>query len=259
MKYFIDTEFLQGSQKEKFPVSLFRKHTKPIFKQTIVMLGKIKNTISRLILSRLDVPDVWDVFVMPKTRWYIGGLRHGVPYFFPRGFNNNIITIRRLKERSEADRQEYEQKYGHRGRNKAFFSNRDKKAFFSNYPMVRRCYNKVVKVFNRYYWCEIGKPVSLTTIRLGWKEKFDTTRFKWAPGVQLNVFGLQIMVTWHAPDDDDDRYWEELLWYYYYADEDIDKARKTWTWRDMETKKSTWKDKYLVVFTLQNKGSYNMF
>jgi len=29
MKYFIDTEFLEGSQKERFPVSLFRKHTKP--------------------------------------------------------------------------------------------------------------------------------------------------------------------------------------------------------------------------------------
>ena len=29
MKYFIDTEFLEGNQKEKFPVSLFRKHTKP--------------------------------------------------------------------------------------------------------------------------------------------------------------------------------------------------------------------------------------
>jgi hypothetical protein len=29
MKYFIDTEFLEGTQKEKFPVSLFRKETKP--------------------------------------------------------------------------------------------------------------------------------------------------------------------------------------------------------------------------------------
>jgi hypothetical protein len=29
MKYFIDTEFLEGTQKERFPVSLFRKETKP--------------------------------------------------------------------------------------------------------------------------------------------------------------------------------------------------------------------------------------
>lgn len=29
MKYFIDTEFLEGSQKEKFPISLFRKNTPP--------------------------------------------------------------------------------------------------------------------------------------------------------------------------------------------------------------------------------------
>jgi hypothetical protein len=29
MKYFIDTEFLEGTQREKFPVSLFRKETKP--------------------------------------------------------------------------------------------------------------------------------------------------------------------------------------------------------------------------------------
>lgn len=27
MKYFIDTEFLEGTQKEKFPISLFRKNT----------------------------------------------------------------------------------------------------------------------------------------------------------------------------------------------------------------------------------------
>jgi hypothetical protein len=29
MEYFIDTEFLEGTQREKFPVSLFRKETKP--------------------------------------------------------------------------------------------------------------------------------------------------------------------------------------------------------------------------------------
>ena len=29
MKYFIDTEFLEGTQREKFPVSLFRKESKP--------------------------------------------------------------------------------------------------------------------------------------------------------------------------------------------------------------------------------------
>lgn len=29
MKYFIDTEFLEGTQKEKFPISLFRKNTPP--------------------------------------------------------------------------------------------------------------------------------------------------------------------------------------------------------------------------------------
>ena len=29
MKYFIDTEFLEGTQKEKFPLSLFRKQIKP--------------------------------------------------------------------------------------------------------------------------------------------------------------------------------------------------------------------------------------
>ena len=29
MKYFIDTEFLEGTQKESFPTSLFRKNTPP--------------------------------------------------------------------------------------------------------------------------------------------------------------------------------------------------------------------------------------
>jgi hypothetical protein len=29
MKYFIDTEFLEGTQKESFPISLFRKQTPP--------------------------------------------------------------------------------------------------------------------------------------------------------------------------------------------------------------------------------------
>ena len=29
MNYFVDTEFLEGSQKENFPISLFRKNTPP--------------------------------------------------------------------------------------------------------------------------------------------------------------------------------------------------------------------------------------
>ena len=29
MKYYLDTEFLEGTQKEKFPISLFRKNTPP--------------------------------------------------------------------------------------------------------------------------------------------------------------------------------------------------------------------------------------
>jgi len=29
MKFYIDTEFTEGTQKEKFPISLFRKNTLP--------------------------------------------------------------------------------------------------------------------------------------------------------------------------------------------------------------------------------------
>lgn len=47
----------------------------------------------------------------------------------------------------------------------------------------------------------------------------------------------------------DDKYWEMILWWKYYADKNINKAKKTWPWRDGKTKKSTWDPSYVIKNT----------
>jgi GDPmannose 4,6-dehydratase len=81
---------------------------------------------------------------------------------------------------------------------------------------------------------------------LGWKDKYDSPRFEWAPAFYIFFFHWQFVIHWHAPDGDDDRYWEMALWWKNYSDKNLHKARMTWPWRDSHTKRSTWNIKYLI-------------
>jgi hypothetical protein len=195
-------------------------------------MGKLLMKINKLI------KEIKGVFVLPKKQYYFGKLVHGTPYFWPINFNKNIITIRKLKLRSEEERIEYIEQFPHLKHN-----NRIK---FSNLPIVRRSKSWIVKIFNNYYFIEIGWPIAVKMIDLGWKEKYGSPRYEWSPMFQINFFHWQFCMIWFAPDYDNDLYYEMILWYLFYADKDINKAKNTWEWIDGDTKLSTWNDEYLI-------------
>lgn len=144
-------------------------------------------------------------FIKPKKRYYIGRIRYGCPYFYPWNFNQTILTIRKKK------------------------------------PEYLRC--KYFKLFG--YYISYGWPVLVRKYRLGWKDKFESPRFEWAPSFQIYFFFWQFCIWWVAPDGDNDLYYEMWLWYDKYCDKDIVKAKDTWGWVDYDTKESTWDDKYI--------------
>jgi hypothetical protein len=53
MKYYIDTEFLEGTQKEKFPISLFRKNTPPTI--DLISIGIVSEGIEKTLIKPYDV------------------------------------------------------------------------------------------------------------------------------------------------------------------------------------------------------------
>lgn len=91
-----------------------------------------------------------------------------------------------------------------------------------------------------------------------WKDKWESPRFEGnpygifgpSPRISLTLFkSLRLIFWWTAPADwkDEDTYWEMWLWYKYYCEEDINKARDTWPWTDLEEdKKSTWKEEFVL-------------
>jgi hypothetical protein len=111
--------------------------------------------------------------------------------------------------------------------------------------MVNRSKNWITKIFGNYYWIQIGYPIMFHQVHLGWKWKYEDVRFEWSPSIQLYFFKWQFVILWNAPDGDNDLYYEMILHWLYKADKDIDKAKETWGWIDVQTKKSTWNDDYL--------------
>jgi hypothetical protein len=182
------------------------------------------------------------VFKLPEKVYYLGKLRHGSPYFYPMNFLSTIISIRRLKLR---DKVEYEQLI----KDKPWIK---EKATYSNFPMVGRSKNWIIKLLKYHFYIQIGWPFAIRNYSLGWKDKFDTPRFEWSPSFQILLFNLQFCIWWNAPiigDEkypDNDKYYEMVLWYLHYAEKDIKKAEETWHWTNYETKKSTWDSKYLI-------------
>ena len=187
----------------------------------------------------MKIKDFKGVFVSPVIKYYLGKLVYGTPYFWPRNFNKNIISIRKLipKTQEELEKESLDHPY---------FYKRDK---FKNIPMVRRAKDWIVPIFGNHYWIEIGWPFSIKKNELGWKDKYDSPRFEWAPAFYIFFFHWQFVMHWHSPDRNDDKYWEMILWWKYYADKNINKAKKTWPWRDGKTKKSTWDPSYVIKNT----------
>ena len=113
------------------------------------------------------------VFKLPVKSYYFGKIWYGAPYFYPRHFNENILTIR--KER----------------------------------PKFLRC--KYFKLFG--YEISYGWPIYVISYGLGWKMKHDSPRFEWSPSFQIYFFKWQFVIHWNAPDGNNDQYYEQILWF----------------------------------------------
>ena len=117
---------------------------------------------------------------------------------------------------------------------------------FSNIPMVRRAKDWIIKILGNHYYIELGYPIAVVNVQLGWKWKYDSIRYEWYPMFQIYFFKWQFVISWVSPDGDNDRYYEQILHYLHKANKDIRKAEESWDWVDYETKESTWNKNYLL-------------
>jgi len=113
--------------------------------------------------------------------------------------------------------------------------------------MVRRAKDWTLNLFGNQYWIQIGWPIKITWHGLGWKDKYDTPRFEFAPGFYIYFFHWQFCMWKVSPDGDNDRYYEQKLWLEKYSNNDYNKAKETWPWVDGRTKESTWNDKFFEI------------
>lgn len=165
-------------------------------------------------------------FKQPNKNTYLGKIRYGVPYFYPSGFNPNIITIKKLELTPKEDLDNMRNDFIRRAKR------------FKNQPKSKGGFEKTFKLFGDYFWINIGSPIKIKSTELGWKDKFNSPRFEFEPTFNIFFFFWQYRISYSV--DNADKYWEMYLWWKYYSDEDIVKAEKTWQWFDSETKKSTW-------------------
>lgn len=134
---------------------------------------------------------------------------------------------------------------------------------FSVLKDVSKVFKKPIrkwKICNPYefggHFNHIPLILQLDNVGCFWKDKFDSPRFEGEPGsvfgpsprISLTLFRtFRIVVWWEAPTNymDADTYWEMWLWYKYYCGSDMEKARATWPWTDMEDN-STWKEEFVL-------------
>jgi hypothetical protein len=182
--------------------------------------------------------EIKGVFKPPKKKYYLGKIKYGTPYFNPRNFHPTIVSFRKLKFKSEEEKTKYAERFPH-------LKDKDVNKF-SNLPMVRRNKEWIKNIFGSYYLIQIGYPIAIKNIQLGWKWKYDDVRYEWYPSFQIYFFLWQFVISWHSPDGNDNRYYEQILHYLKKANKDIKVAEETWKWVDCETKKSTWNKNYLL-------------
>jgi len=194
--------------------------------------------------TSLLIKEIKGVFKSPKKKYYFGKIRYGTPYFDPINYVDSIIWVRKLVPRSPEEIAKKDELYKH--------NKNTPDHLYSNYPMVRRAKNKIVKIFGTAYYVTWGWPISARKVELGWKDKWESPRFEWAPQFTILFFGLQFCIHWVAPIvngekyPDNDKYYEMILMYLKYSGKDIKIAERDWGWVDSDTKKSTWNKNYLI-------------
>ena len=67
MNYYIDTEFLEGPQKEKFPISLFRKETKPTIDLISIGIVSEDGREYYAIYKDFNLEEAWNRFQMKQV------------------------------------------------------------------------------------------------------------------------------------------------------------------------------------------------
>lgn len=187
---------------------------------------------------RKILKDIDGIFIPPKKQYYFGKLRYGSPYFYPWNFESKVVRIRKLKLKSQEERDKFKERYPYL---KEIENN-----IYSNLPMVRRNKEFFIKLFGNHYYVSIGWPVAITKCGLGWKDKWESPRFEWSPAFYIYFFNWQFCMWWNSPDGDNDRYYEQILWFISYSGKDMKKAEETWPWQDYKTKESSWNKSYLI-------------
>ena len=124
---------------------------------------------------------------------------------------------------------------------------------------------KTIKKIKKHFkplqsYCSFGKEVypifyaskpsyiQIITRDVSWKDKYDTPRFEDYPFIWFSFLGYNIIIYWDLPEhqrNETEDYWEQALWYLYYCDGDINKAKETWPWKNLEND-STWNNKFLI-------------
>jgi len=162
-------------------------------------------------------------FIKPTKKYYLGRIKHGTPYFEPRGFNKSIFSLRKLILKTDDELTKEKETYPHRYKI-------DK---YKNLPMCRRSKDFIFTLFGNHYWLQIGYPCSIKFNELGWKNKWNSPRFEWSPAFYIFFFHWQFCIWWLAPKSDkfEDTYWEMYLWWKYYSYENLEKAENTWGWK----------------------------
>ena len=124
-----------------------------------------------------------------------------------------------------------------------------------------QCYFRCGLSWYPVLWCSKPTPIKIHIDDLIWKDKWDTPRYEACPHIWIHLFGFNIIWYWDLPESllvagyNIDEYWEQALWYLYYhntysqgllPEPDINAARTSWPWSDFKTKKSTWKNIFLI-------------
>jgi hypothetical protein len=170
-------------------------------------------------------------FIQPKKTARFGRIPYGEPYR-AKWFNRYIISFKFLKAKPNT---------------------KTDKVYYKNLPMVKSWY-KIFKFLGKYFFISFGIPIHINKVDLSWKDKFGTPRFEHPPYLEIYFFKWRYRVDYNVDVytksglDDSDRYWEMYLWWKYYSDENLEKARETWSWYN--NGKTTWKQSYINI---QNK------
>jgi hypothetical protein len=89
MEYFIDTEFLEGTQKESFPINLIRKETKPTIDLISIGIVSEDNREYYAISKDFNLKEAWNRFD-EKVEIMSGDMRNR----FPKGRKYKVYWIR---------------------------------------------------------------------------------------------------------------------------------------------------------------------